>query len=64
MLASFTLANFKSYEHATLPLAPLTILVGANAAGKSNLIEAMQLLAWLAGSDGWRTCRPPSSPAR
>ena len=48
MLASFSLANFKSYASATLPLAPLTVLVGANAAGKSNLIEAMQLLAWLA----------------
>jgi predicted ATPase len=48
MLASFSLANFKSYVNATLPLAPLTVLVGANAAGKSNLIEAMQLLAWLA----------------
>ncbi|HEX4421831.1 MAG TPA: ATP-binding protein [Kofleriaceae bacterium] len=48
MLASFSLVNFKSYARATLPLAPLTVLVGANAAGKSNLIEAMQLLAWLA----------------
>jgi hypothetical protein len=48
VLASFSLENFKSYEAATLPLAPLTVLVGANAAGKSNLIEAMQLLAWLA----------------
>lgn len=48
MLASFSVANFKSYERATLPLAPLTVLVGANASGKSNLIEAMQLLAWLA----------------
>jgi hypothetical protein len=48
MLASFSLANFKSYESAILPLAPLTVLVGANAAGTSNLIEAMQLLAWLA----------------
>jgi hypothetical protein len=48
VLASFSLANFKSYESAILPLAPLSVLVGANAAGKSNLIEAMQLLAWLA----------------
>lgn len=48
VLASFTLENFKSYERASLPLGPLTVLVGANAAGKSNLIEAMHLLAWLA----------------
>ncbi len=48
MLASFSVANFKSYKLAKLPLAPLTVLVGANASGKSNLIEAMQLLSWLA----------------
>lgn len=48
VLTAFSLGNFKSYAEAELPLAPLTLLVGANAAGKSNLIEAMQLLAWLA----------------
>ena len=47
MLTAFSLANSKSYETGRLPLAPLTVLVGANAAGKSNLIEGMQLLAWL-----------------
>jgi predicted ATPase len=40
--------NFKSYAEATLPLAPLTLLVGANASGKSNAIEALQMLSWLA----------------
>lgn len=48
MLTSFILHNFKSYAAATLPIGPLTLLLGANAAGKSNLIEGMQLLAWLA----------------
>jgi len=48
MLQSVTIENFKSFERATLPLAPLTLLIGANASGKSNAIEAMQLLAWLA----------------
>src|SRR5215210_5342570 len=47
MLQSVTIENFKSFERATLPLAPLTLLIGANASGKSNAIEAMQLLAWL-----------------
>lgn len=47
MIQSFTIENFKSFERATLPLAPLTLLIGANASGKSNAIEAMQLLAWL-----------------
>lgn len=30
MLSSFTVENFKSYCHGTLPLEPLTILIGAN----------------------------------
>ncbi len=48
MIQSVTIENFKSFERATLPLAPLTLLIGANASGKSNAIEAMQLLSWLA----------------
>ncbi len=48
MIQSFSIENFKSFRKATLPLAPLTLLIGANASGKSNLIEALQLLAWLA----------------
>ena len=45
---SFSLKNFKSYENATLKLDNVTVLVGANASGKSNLIEALQLTAWIA----------------
>jgi predicted ATPase len=48
MLNAITFASFKSYQSARLPLSPLTVLIGANAAGKSNAIEAMRLLAWLA----------------
>lgn len=48
MLSSFTVKNFKSYREATLELAPLTVLTGANAAGKSNLLEALRLLSWVA----------------
>ena len=48
MLSSFTIENFKSYRDATLELAPLTALVGANASGKSNAIEALRLLSWIA----------------
>jgi predicted ATPase len=48
MLTAFTLKNFKSYRGARLPLAPLSILIGANASGKSNAIEALRLLSWLA----------------
>jgi predicted ATPase len=48
MIQSFSIENFKSFRKATLPLSPLTLLIGANASGKSNAIEAIQLLWWLA----------------
>ena len=48
MLSSFTIKGFKSYREATLELAPLTVLIGANASGKSNAIEALRLLSWIA----------------
>lgn len=48
MLTAITLEDFKSYRKARLPLAPLTVLIGANASGKSNSLEGMRLLSWLA----------------
>lgn len=51
MLSSFTIENFKSYREATLKLAPLTVLIGANASGKSNAIEALRLLSWIAAGN-------------
>jgi predicted ATPase len=48
MIASFHIANFKSYRDARLSLAPLTVFVGANASGKSNAIEAIRLLSLIA----------------
>lgn len=48
MLTEFTLKTFKSYVSARLPLGPLTVLIGANASGKSNAIEGLRLLSWLA----------------
>jgi DNA replication and repair protein RecF len=42
----FTLSNFRSYRAASLAVdAPLVVLVGANGAGKTNLIEALSFLA-------------------
>lgn len=48
MLASVNLKNFKSFRDATLPFAQLTLLIGPNASGKSNAIEALQFLSWMA----------------
>lgn len=48
MLTQVKLRNFKSYRSGTLRLGRLTILIGANASGKSNVIEALRLLARIA----------------
>ncbi len=45
MLESIRIKGFKSYVDATLNLSPLTIMIGANASGKSNAIEALKLLS-------------------
>ena len=57
MLSSFRIENFKSYREATLKLAPLTVLIGANASGKSNAIEALRLLSWIAEGKRLSTIR-------
>jgi hypothetical protein len=51
MLQEVTLRNFKSFAHATAPIAPFTLLVGANASGKSNFVEALRFLHGL--GQGW-----------
>lgn len=51
MLTSVGIGNFKSYESALLKLSPLTVLIGANASGKSNAIEALRLLSWVASGN-------------
>lgn len=48
MIDQIKIQNFKSYQSATLKLAPLTMLIGANASGKSNAVEAIRFLSWLA----------------
>jgi predicted ATPase len=39
--------GYKSFEDFDLELSPFSVLVGANASGKSNLLEALDLLAHL-----------------
>lgn len=48
MIQSIRIENWKSFRQADLPLAPLTLMIGANASGKSNAIEAIRCLSWLA----------------
>ena len=51
MINAIHIKNFKSYADATLPLAPLTFLIGANASGKSNALEAIQIMSRLGAGD-------------
>lgn len=46
------LTDFKSYHRQTMHLEPLTLLVGPNASGKSNSLDALALLALLAEERG------------
>lgn len=48
MLTSIKFSHFKSYLAGELKLGRLTVLIGANASGKSNAIEALRLLARIA----------------
>src|ERR1700674_435031 len=44
MINSLQFTNFKNFQNATLPLGNLTLLVGTNASGKSNLRDAFRFL--------------------
>ncbi len=44
MLKQLILENWKSFRYAELPLDPLTVLIGTNASGKSNVVEALEVL--------------------
>jgi AAA domain, putative AbiEii toxin, Type IV TA system len=72
MLKRLRLIRFKNFEDATLSLGPFTLLVGANASGKSNVREALRFLhgvgrgytlaevfggKWLAGERQWEGLR-------
>lgn len=48
MLSRFAVKGFKSLHDVEIELAPLVVLIGPNAAGKSNLLEALLLLSRLA----------------
>lgn len=44
MITRLHLKNFKNFRNATLELGPLTVLVGTNASGKSNLRDAFRFI--------------------
>lgn len=50
MLRKLTLTGFKALEEASVPFEPFTMLVGANGAGKSTVLQAVDLLGGMVNS--------------
>lgn len=48
MITELKLQNWKSFSDAKLYIDPITIIIGTNASGKSNIFDAMKLLCDLA----------------
>jgi len=51
MLRRLKVRNYKSLRNVDIPLRPLTVLVGPNAAGKSNILDCLRFLSELASSE-------------
>jgi predicted ATPase len=51
MLTYIKINGFKSFHHFEMEFTPFTVIAGANASGKSNLFDALKLLARLAETD-------------
>lgn len=51
MLKRIRIAGWKSIRDATLELSPVTLLIGANGAGKSNLVSFIRMLNRLIGNE-------------
>ena len=64
----YNLIDFKGFKAARIDLLrPFTLLIGPNGSGKTNVIEAIELLSFVARgqplyeiADVGRTCRPGS----
>jgi predicted ATPase len=55
MLKKLILENWKSFRYAELDIDPLTILIGTNASGKSNAIDALIFLQQIVQSQSLQT---------
>jgi AAA15 family ATPase/GTPase len=51
MITYIKIHGFKSFHNFEMEFTPLTVVAGVNASGKSNLFDALQLLARLAEVD-------------
>ncbi len=70
MISSFTVKNFKSLHDLTIEPGHFNVLIGANGCGKSNILEALALLAGAMSNRntpedlfnrGYRVARPDST---
>jgi len=55
MLNRIQIEHFKCFEKLRLPLAPLTLLSGLNASGKSTILQSLSLLHQTAIESEWNT---------
>jgi len=46
MINKISIKNFKSLAETSVELGPFTVLVGANGAGKSSFLQAIELISW------------------
>jgi predicted ATPase len=44
MIENIEIHNFRCFQHLSVPLKPLTVLIGANDTGKSTFLEAIRLI--------------------
>ena len=51
MITRLKISGFKSFHEFDMEFSPFTVVAGINASGKSNLFDALQLLARLAETD-------------
>ncbi len=51
MITKIEISGFKTFSDFQMEFAPLTVIAGANASGKSNLFDAMQLLSRIVDND-------------
>jgi len=68
-ITSLRLTAFKSYQGAEMPLAPLNVVIGRNGSGKSNALDALEVLSRLARGEEVRDAldgdrRKESGPVR
>jgi len=54
-MTALHLESFKSARNATIPISPLTLLVGRNGSGKSNALDGLAVLAALASGHDLRS---------